>query len=43
LHIGLAINSLVQEKWLLDLVLCLKQILEKPYEWGMFRTLSQLY
>ena len=42
LHLGLATNSFVQEKWLLDLVLGILQTLEKPCEKGMVSTLTQL-
>jgi hypothetical protein len=42
LHLGLASNSFMQEKWLLDLVLGFLQTLEKPMRKGMFPILSQM-
>jgi hypothetical protein len=39
----LAINSFFQEKWLLDLVVSILQILVKRSEKGMVLPLSQLF
>jgi hypothetical protein len=43
LHLCLATNSFVQEKWNLDLVMDTLEILEKRNERGMIPTLSKLF